>query len=146
MSGARRFNPWVWLPVGVILITAIPNIILVVVAKRAHITKVEEQPWLAAGRLDEQARAQRLFAAQADFMVSGDGHRVTARITGEPPADLLPLRILCYRPSDAQQDRRLAWDDPRTPLAWDAPLPGRWVLALESSGLTLANRAVDIQP
>lgn len=140
----RRFNPWMWLPAGVILLAAIPNLALVLVARQVHISKVEEQPWLAAERLNERTETQRRFAAQASLAVLSEGRQVVLRIDGVPPSDLLPLHVLCYRPSAASEDRRLTWQDPGSPLTWDAPLPGRWVIVVESDGLAVAERSIEL--
>lgn len=144
MSAPRRFNPWMWLPVLVIGAAAIPNLVLIAVARKARISKVEEQPWLAAGRIDQDKERARAFAAAGGRLsVTATGRSITCRLEA-PPATGATIR--CYRPSDAALDRSLPWSDPSRPLDAVLPADGHWVLGLEVDGSVVATHALILSP
>lgn len=148
MSNSRSFNPWMWLPVMVIGVAAVSNLALILVARRTHVTKVEEHPWLAAERIDRDKVELQAFAARGlRFAVEGHGLHVTCRLAGPAGAPApSPLRLHCYRASDAGLDRTVDWTDPQQPLEMELPVAGRWELRLLHDGAVVMTHALSLSP
>lgn len=148
MSTPKRFNPWMWLPLMVIGAAAIANLALILVARRTHVSKVEEHPWLAAERIDQDKLASQAFAdGGGRLAVEAAGQRITCQLLG-PPAitNCTTAQVRCYRPSDAALDRQLPWPDPSQPLSLDLPAPGRWEVQLLVQGTRVATHALSLSP
>lgn len=148
MSTSRRFNPWMWLPLMVIGAAAVANLALILVARRTHVSKVEEHPWLAAERIDQDKLAAQAFAdGGGRLTVEAAGQRITCRLLG-PPAitSCTAAQVRCYRPSDASLDRQLPWPDTSQPLSLDLPAPGRWEVQFIVQGARIATHALSLSP
>jgi hypothetical protein len=141
----HRFNPWMWLPLLVIGAAAIPNLVLILMARQAHISKVEDHPWLAAGRIDhDKELAVRFGAAGHTLVVEGGDRRIVCRITGPGPAPESAFSLHCYRASDASLDRRLPWTDPSRPLEVELPVGGRWDVRLLDGQSVVAAQSLSL--
>lgn len=143
-----RWSPWAWTPFVIIGITAIPNAILIYGAKKVGISKVEAQPWVAAGRLDADKEQRAAFiAAGHRFFVTVEGRTAVCTLVPGPrplPGD---LRVHAYRATDANLDQVLAWPDPALPVRLDLPAPGRWLIHLDlPSSPAVASYAVTASP
>ncbi|MCK6487687.1 MAG: FixH family protein [Planctomycetes bacterium] len=148
MSTTRRFNPWMWLPLMVIGAAAIANLALILVARRTHVSKVEDHPWLAAERIDQDKLAAQAFAdGGGRLAVEAAGQRITCRLLG-PPAitSTTSAQVRCYRPSDAALDRLMPWPDTSQPISLELPAPGRWEVQLLVQGARIATHALSLSP
>ena len=139
------FNPWAWFPVGVIALVAIPNLAMITVARRAHISQSEAHPWLASASLDVRDRAAAAFASRSRFVTSIEGRRLTCRIDGALPATSAAIAL--WRPDNASLDRHVPWPDPSVPLVTELSALGRWRILLEVDGVpAVAEMRVEVQP
>jgi len=129
-----RWSPWAWTPFVIIGITAIPNAILIYGAKTVGISKVEAQPWIAAGRLDADKEQRAAFVAAGNtFSVTLVGSNATCTHSGPGPLPTGTV-VRAYRPSDAALDFQTSWTNSTVPLRLELPVPGQWMLYLDLPG------------
>jgi hypothetical protein len=143
MNQTRAFNPWPWLPVIVLVGTAIPSLIIVLLAHSMRLGLVEDLPYQASVHYDVDKQARLAFA--------GAGYRLIAASDGPlrlrfqliaPTGAVAPklTQIALYRPDDARCDRIVPWSDPAQALPVLVPHPGLWRVRVE---VTIAGRPDD---
>lgn len=136
MNPIRTNNLWPWFPLLVLGGTAIPSLIIVLLAHHMRLGLVEDLPYQASVHYDADKQARRDFAeAGYHFSALGDGpRRLRFRLTA-PPGGTAPLRaqVALYRPDDARCDRTITWDDPSHDLQVTVPHPGLWRVRVDAT-------------
>lgn len=143
MNQTRAFNPWPWLPVIVLVATAIPSLVIVLLAHSMRLGLVEDLPYNASVHYDVDKQARLAFV--------GAGYRLIAAADGPlrlrfqlvaPAGAAAPVRtqLALYRPDDARCDRIIPWSDPARALTVQVPHPGLWRVHVD---VTLAGRPGD---
>jgi hypothetical protein len=135
----RPFNPWPWVPLVAILLTAIPNAVLIIVTHRIHPSATDEHPYLTSMHIDEDKARHAAFTAGGWALETRTaGLQLTCTLRA-PAGAAQPedVSVALYRPDDPALDRTVPWPDAGGPLVIDLTRPGRWRLALElRSGAT----------
>ena len=142
----RPFNPWPWVPLVAILLTAIPNAVMIVVTHRIRPSAVEEHPYLASMHSDQDKARHAAFTDGGWALGSRTaGLQLTCTLT-VPAGTARPedASVALYRPDDPDLDRVVPWPDAGAPLVIHLARPGRWRLLLElrSGATALAHRQV----
>jgi nitrogen fixation protein FixH len=142
----RSFNPWPWVTLVAILLTAIPNAVLIVTARRVRPTMVEDHPYLASMHVDADKEAAAAFSDGGWAFATGTaGLQLTCSLT-VPAGASRPegASVALYRPDDPDLDRVVRWLDPGSPLVIDLARPGRWrlLVTLRSGATALARKVV----
>ncbi len=135
-TAPRRFNFWVWLPVFVIGASAIANTAMIIVARQVKPTRVEAQPWLASGLIDQHhAKAKAFTAAGWRFALAPTATGVQCTLSGGDASSALgSFAVGVYRPDDAKLDQLQPWPDPRQPLDLSLARSGAWRVTLRLDG------------
>lgn len=143
MNQSRAFNPWPWLPVIVLVATAIPSLIIVQLAHSMRLGLVEDLPYQASVHYDIDKQARLAFVAAGYRLIAASDGPLRLRFHLVAPAGAatpVRTRIVLYRPDDARCDRIIPWSDPAQALALPVPHPGLWRVHVE---VTIAGRPDD---
>jgi hypothetical protein len=143
MNPTRAFNPWPWLPVIVLAVTAIPSLIIVMLAHSMRLGLVEDLPYQASVHYDVDKLARLAFAEAGYRLIAASDGPLRLRFQLIAPAGAAtPLRtqLALYRPDDARCDRIVPWNDPTQALPVLIPHPGLWRVRVE---VTIAGRPDD---
>ncbi len=140
---ARRFNFWVWLPVFVIGAAAIANTAIIIVARQVNPTRVEAQPWLASGLIDQQHEKARRFAAGGWTFALAPTATGARCSLGGGSGDPGRLAVGVYRPDDAKLDQLEPWPDHTRPLELVLTRPGAWRVTLLCDGAVVCEGAIE---
>lgn len=118
------------LVIGAVVVAGIvPSVVLLLLARQAHVAKTDPQPYVASAAVDADHQAlARLRAGGFTCTFAVDGSRLVAAISGMAPSD---ARLVLMRPDDPTADTVIAWSDPRQPLSVTPGKVGRWRVRLE---------------
>jgi hypothetical protein len=145
---ANAVNPWPWFAAAVLSLVALADASLVVAARRARPSAVEERPWLASAGFDAAKAARARFAAAGmSFEAAASGGSAVRCTLAPAGATIGRATIVAYRPDDSGLDRRIAWPDSARAITFALPRAGWWRLRLESAdGATVADAEVEARP
>jgi nitrogen fixation protein FixH len=125
----QKYNWWLWAPAAGIGLTALANLVALVVAKRINPERVEERPYLASARFDaDKAQREAFIRAGLRLQLDTTGDR-RLRLAVIAPAGTefpTPARIAFWRPDDAALDTHLVWNHPAIPCETILPRIGSW--------------------
>jgi nitrogen fixation protein FixH len=140
-DGSRApFPRWLLLPFLGLGLVVIANTTLIFAARRAHIRQVEDHPYLAAQRTDQDEAARLAFTNRGWRLIataSADAARLS--LTGGDGTPLQSGMLHLYRPDDPADDRQLAWPDPTQTAVIPLPRRGLWRIRI---ALTAADQSV----
>ena len=130
----RRWNPWPWVPVFVILTATIPSTIMVTLSTKRSTDPVVAAPYQAAEHFDRDRSAmQRWQNSGLRLQVEAIGpQRLRIRVDQQQTdgswaaAELTDVTISQYRSDSGDHDQTWSWDKPRSPELVDVPLGGSW--------------------
>lgn len=115
---------WYLIPIIALTICLIPNVILIVLAKQAHLARSDDRPYLASQRVDhDKTQRQALAAAGGAFTWVLDGANVHLSYQG-PVVERVTVEL--QRPDDAAGDRLVPWNDLGSPLILAPGRSGAW--------------------
>lgn len=140
---------WIWVPVAGIALTVAFNGALILTARQVRPTRVEEHPYQASARIDDEKVRQAAFR-QAGLRLATTITAGRLTLALEAPATTTlhgPATIALWRPDEPALDATIAWPDVATPIAVPLGRPGHWRLQLElpaAPGWPLGARSVTV--
>ena len=124
---------WAFVPVIVIGLAMIPNAIMIAVAKQRAPASVEESPYAASVRIDDEKSALKRFDSMGFALTSRVPEAGMLQLELDGPQPLEGVEVLLQRHDTATLDKVINWDSIHEPLAVAVPRLGRWTVTLTGS-------------
>lgn len=145
MSRRAALEPWAVFPLGLFAALIAVHVALVWRLHAIGADAVEDRPYLASQRFDEDRAARDRFVERGLAMEwHPEEGRLRLAVRGLPAGGVAgPATVACYRPDERALDREVTWDDPSRPLTFDLPAAGLWIVTVGFTldGETVAARA-----